>query len=468
MKAEQYIINPQGMIAKPSFSEVGFSASAGRGPRITPSLTDVGRHNGDGRKGLAILSTIAADIFELADAKWLVAAKNAAGRMTPVCIFGRPPALSETLEQAEGVVRGGGEPGMGSAADALLRPVTARGAAIGAIILGPKRGGGEYSSEARELIALASDHIGHFLESPMFASLVSGRLWAMERTRSEIAAAQHIQSRLLPSHHARIEGLECHGQSWPAGEVGGDFFDFIPLGAGELGVAIGDVAGKGIPAAIVMAGLQMSLRALARDCRGAVPRQMAQLNALLFDVLPPESYATLYYASVDPLMRRLTYVNAGHEPPLLIRKTTRTIERLDAGGPVLGLLGCAGYRSGTVALDPGDVLICFTDGVAETCDAGGTEMTVAGIARVALEHLNQPAHEIVDAILKASEHFSQGRAGRDDRTVVVLRIADPSAGATRTARRMAVEPDLQKRAAAACRPELSAAAVVRGSLEMIS
>src|SRR5215471_17081683 len=144
--------------------------------------------------------------------------------MTPVCIFGRPPALSETLEQAEGAVRGGGAPGIRSAPDALIRPVMARGAAIGAIILGPKRGGGEYPSEARELIALASDHIGHFLESPMFASLVSGRLLAMERTRSEIAAAQQIQGHLLPSHCAQIRGLECHGESRPAGEVGGDFF----------------------------------------------------------------------------------------------------------------------------------------------------------------------------------------------------------------------------------------------------
>ena len=286
--------------------------------------------------------------------------------------------------------------------------------------------------------------------------------------RAEIAAAQQIQSHLLPSHHVRIPGLDCHGQSRPAGEIGGDFFDFVPLANGELGLAIGGVTEKGIPAAIVMAGLQMSLRALARDGQSAIPRQMTQLNALLFGVLPQESYARMYYAAVDPVTRRLTYVNAGHEPPLLIRRKTRTIERLDSVGPVLGLLGCAWYGSGTVILDPGDVLICFTDGVAETCDAGGTEMTVAGIARVALEHLNQPAHEMVEAILRATEDFSQGRAPRDDRTVVVLRAADTAMGLTRAEGRVAADAPMQKRTATACRAVRPAIPVVRSSCEMIS
>ena len=144
------------------------------------------------------------------------------------------------------------------------------------------------------------------------------------------------------------------------------------------------------------------------------------------------------------------------------------IERLDAGGPVLGLLGCPCYGSGTVMLDPGDVLICFTDGVAETCDAGGTEMTVAGIVRVALEHLNQSAHEMVEAILRASDDFSQGRAPRDDRTVVVLRAADPARSATRAERRAAADPAMQRRTVAVCSAVTPPIPLVRESCEMIS
>lgn len=463
MNAKEQINNNRQTIARPFLLGAGVPVTSGgtdgRGPRITPLLSGEDRHRDGGCTELAILSTIAADIFELADAKWLVAAKEAGDRMTPVCIFGQPPALSETLELAEKILRREGANWystaheMYSAAEALIRPLRTR-AVRGAIILGPKRGGGEYSREARELIALASDHMGQLLDSPAFGARVATNLLVLERTRSEIAAARQIQSHLLTSRDTHIPGLDCYGQSRPAGEVGGDFFDFIHLAGGELGLAIGDVTEKGIPAAIVMAGLQMSVRALAWDSRSPIPRQMTQLNALLFDVLSRESYATMCYAAVDPVTRRLTYVNAGHEPPLLIRRNSRMIERLDAGGPVLGLLGRACYRSGAVMLDPGDVLICFTDGVAETCDAGGTEMTVAGIVRVALEHLNQPAHEMVEAILRASEDFSQGRAPRDDRTVVVLRAA--------------AEPAMQTRTAAACNAVTPAVPVVRDSYEMIS
>jgi serine phosphatase RsbU (regulator of sigma subunit) len=463
MNAKEQINNNRQTIARPFLSGAGVPVTSGgtdgRGPRITPLLSGEDRHRDGGCTELAILSTIAADIFELADAKWLVAAKEAGNRMTPVCIFGRPPALSETLELAEKILRREGANWYStaheiySAAEALIRPLRTRGAMRGAIILGPKRGGGEYSPEARELIALASDHMGQLLDSPAFGARVATNLLVLERTRSEIAAARQIQSHLLTSRDTHIPGLDCYGQSRPAGEVGGDFFDFIHLAGGELGLAIGDVTEKGIPAAIVMAGLQMSVRALAWDSRSPIPRQMTQLNALLFDVLSLESYATMYYAAVDPVTRRLTYVNAGHTPPLLIRRKSGMIERLDAGGPGLGLLGFACYGSRTVMLDPGDVLICFTDGVPETCDAGGTEMTVAGIVRVALEHLNQPAHEMVEAILRASDDFSQGRAPRDDRTVVVLRAADPA---------------MQTRTAAACSAVRPAVPVVRESCEMIS
>ena len=190
MNAEKQINNTWQTLAKPVFSGAGLPVTSGgppgRGPCITPNL------NGDGGcTELAILSTIAADIFELANAKWLVATKEAGNRMTPVCIFGRPPALSEMLELTEKVLRRDGAQWSStaheiySAAEALIRPLRTRGAVRGAIILGPKREGGEYSIEARELIALASDHIGQLLDSPAFAARVATHLLLLERTRGD-------------------------------------------------------------------------------------------------------------------------------------------------------------------------------------------------------------------------------------------------------------------------------------------
>lgn len=241
------------------------------------------------------------------------------------------------------------------------------------------------------------------------------------RIKQELQTARDVQARFLPHHLPIVGTLDYYGECRPAGEVGGDLFDFILRRDGTLVTSIGDVSGKGVPAAILMAGVQSSLRNLAGREHDGLGPLIGELNRMVYDVSPDNLYVTLFCAEIDTAGRRLRYVSAGHESALLMRQTTGRIQRLESTGAVLGLSSRAVYQQRTLSLEPGDVLLAFTDGIPEACDIWDRSFGEAGIVRVARQYPEASANRLVVSLLEAACEFTGRAAPADDRTAIAIR-----------------------------------------------
>jgi sigma-B regulation protein RsbU (phosphoserine phosphatase) len=243
-----------------------------------------------------------------------------------------------------------------------------------------------------------------------------------ERLNRELEIAREVQEDLFPQRLPVVKGLEYWGQCRPAREVGGDYYDFLELPDGRFGVAIGDVSGKGVGAALMMASLEASLRALAPVVND--PAELIErVSGLVYQASSANRYATLFYALYDPQSRLLSYVNAGHNPPVVLRSYGGVFQvfRLETGGPVIGLLRHK-YARGTFSLEPGDLAILFTDGVSESMNGRFEEWGEDKLVGFAKTCYGFPASETLRRILSAAQAFAAGAPQHDDMTLVVLRV----------------------------------------------
>lgn len=251
--------------------------------------------------------------------------------------------------------------------------------------------------------------------------------------------ARDVQDCVFPHRTDCVEGLDYYGECERTGAPAGDFFNFAPLAERGLLLAIGDVSGHGIGAGIVMSGLQALLRSLSVRGNGQLHRVVEGLNRSVSDLSPANLYATLFYARIDPARRKLKYVSAGHEPALLFRASGRT-RRLESTGTVLGLTARSAFREITVAIEPGDVLVAFSDGVSEAVDSHGQEFREEGVLRVLERYPGAGAAELSARILDSVARFRTPSSEAGDRTVVVVRFV-PS---------VAKEPFVDQAAEIAC------------------
>jgi phosphoserine phosphatase RsbU/P len=243
-----------------------------------------------------------------------------------------------------------------------------------------------------------------------------------ERLNRELEIAKEVQEHLFPQRLPCVPGLEYCGRCRPAREVGGDYYDFLELPGGRLGIAIGDVSGKGIGAALMMASLEASLRAQASVGRD-LTELMEQVNGLVYEASSANRYATLFYAEYEPQSRQLSYVNAGHNPPLILRKSAAAWQllRLETGGPVIGVLRHC-YRKEIFPLEPGDLAVLFTDGVSESMNGRDEEWGEYRLIEFVKTCHGLPALEVMTRILSAADGFAAGAPQHDDMTLVVLRV----------------------------------------------
>jgi sigma-B regulation protein RsbU (phosphoserine phosphatase) len=238
---------------------------------------------------------------------------------------------------------------------------------------------------------------------------------AMER---ELAIAREVQYELLPRTTPRIAGLELAGVCLPAVGVGGDAYDFVPLAEDRVALVVADVAGKGIPAALLMAGLQASVRGLAPYLEPP-GRIAALLNDRMQRPGVSARYATLFFGLLDGRQRTLRYTNCGHVPPLHL--TGENVHKLHAGGRPLGLFEGGTWEDGMCQLEEGDVVALFTDGIVETTDARGLEFGETRLAEVIAAHAGRPLPDVVTAVLEAREAWSGHAPPHDDVTLVLAR-----------------------------------------------
>ena len=244
-----------------------------------------------------------------------------------------------------------------------------------------------------------------------------------KQIEAQLDAARRVQRELMPVADARIPGVELAVDYSPALHVGGDVVDVLHLPGGRLGFMLGDVSGKGVSAALVMGLVQGALTASAAELASNEPeRALAAVNDLLLRKTSGERFASLFWCTFDPSDATLRYVNAGHPPAFLIRARSRVVERLDDGGPVLGVIPGAPYRSGLTVVAPGDLLVTYSDGIAEAANDRDDEFGLDRIVASVREQATSSARSICDAVLSDVERFATRLDGRDDRTLLVLRF----------------------------------------------
>ena len=235
------------------------------------------------------------------------------------------------------------------------------------------------------------------------------------KQQREFEDARLIQRGLLPAAMPQAAGVQLASSWQPANGVGGDCFDALTF-AGGVGLTIADVAGKGVPAALLMSNLQAAVRAFAQE--GAAPGSVCtSVNRLLCRNMASGRFVTFCYVRLDPAARRLTYANAGHNPPLLIRADGR-VDLLAPTGTVLGVFAESTYEQGDFHVGPGDRLILYTDGITEGRNAAGDEFGEDRLADSATRHRALPAEEMLAAMLRDVEAFNDGKY-EDDATLIV-------------------------------------------------
>jgi sigma-B regulation protein RsbU (phosphoserine phosphatase) len=241
----------------------------------------------------------------------------------------------------------------------------------------------------------------------------------LRREREEFEDARAVGQALLPKSIPEVPGIEIATTSQPVRTLNGDYFDVLEMGAGRLGIAIADVVGKGVPAALLMSNVQATVRALALD--SVTPGMLVgKLNASVQRNTTPGKFVTFFYCVVDRNAGTLTYTNAGHCAPVLVR-ANGTIERLDAGGAVLGVFAEWPFEQAEVTFAPGDRLVLFTDGITEASNARDEEFGEERLAELTSALRDRGAHELKNRILQTVSSFTGGRA-QDDATLVVIAV----------------------------------------------
>jgi len=249
------------------------------------------------------------------------------------------------------------------------------------------------------------------------------RLAEMERAKQIMARdldqAAEIQQRYLPSVAPKITGLDLAGHNAPCRTVGGDYFDFFPYDGNRVAMVLGDVSGKGMPASLLMMGLQARVQALAEEPKD-LASVMTRLNRLTCANCPENRFITVFFCILNGETGELTYCNAGHNPPIIVRNNGEH-ESLQGGGPVIGIIAAIEYREYRMTLNPGDTLVIYSDGVTETADASDDEFETERLAETVRNNRHLPATEIVDSIRQAVDAHAAGAPQHDDITIIVAR-----------------------------------------------
>jgi len=254
---------------------------------------------------------------------------------------------------------------------------------------------------------------------------------AIERTRlheevlekrrldEEVTIGQRIQRSFLPARNPEVPGFDIAGANYSSDRVGGDYYDFIRITDGQLGIVVGDVSGKGIAAALIMAAFRASLIAEIRN-NYAMRTTMGKVNRLLWESVEADRFVTALFGVLDMGGRRLTYVNAGHNPALLYRGTTGQFDTLDPTGPLLGTFEGATFKERVVEIRPGDVLVMYTDGVTEAMSPAGELFGEERLRAEITARKDEPAAVVLRGVWEAVQAF-QGGEQDDDVTIVVVR-----------------------------------------------
>jgi sigma-B regulation protein RsbU (phosphoserine phosphatase) len=297
----------------------------------------------------------------------------------------------------------------------LCVPLIVKSALKGVLTIFNKREANGFTEEDQRLLAIIAAQSGQVIET--------ARLYeeekAFERMQEEVRLASRIQSDLLPKQMPAIEGYQIAGKSIPAQVVGGDYFDFIPIEETRMAICLGDVTGKGLPASLLMANLQATLRGQSflsqspKDC-------LVRSNKLLFHSTSPEKFATLFYAYLDTKQHLLSYSNAGHDFPFHFSGSDIP-NRLKAGGIMLGAFEDFSFEEDAIPMKPGDLLVISSDGISEAMNSNLEQFGEERLQRIIKENRNASPNDLIDKIVAAVRTHAGDQPQSDDMTLIVLK-----------------------------------------------
>ena len=297
----------------------------------------------------------------------------------------------------------------------LCVPLRAEGEVIGALQLLNKPTG--FTETDAGLLGL----LAHFAASAIDSERLRQEAEGARLMKHELDLAHEVQARMLPDQPTGLDRLECVGFCRPARSIGGDYYDLIPFSDGQFALTLGDVAGKGIPAAVMMASIQTLLRSLLKRGVNDLAAVLTELNDTFFESSNPERYSTLLCGVISSDRKLFSYANAGHIPPMLVHADGRLERLLEADCPV-AMLPSMSYHQASAALEPGDTLVIVSDGIVEARNREGDFWDEAEIDRVLLANREIPLKKLPELLCAAVDNFAAGAEQHDDMTVVVVRI----------------------------------------------
>jgi sigma-B regulation protein RsbU (phosphoserine phosphatase) len=308
----------------------------------------------------------------------------------------------------------------------LAVPLRTRSEILGVLLLGERPHRAGFSANEKEVLRAGADQFALMIENARLTT----RVVEQEALRRDIALASDVQRRLLPEAPPRAGSVDFAAASVPARRIGGDYYDFVEVADGRMGIAIADVSGKGVAAALIMSIVQASLRIISSEGDVPPPRLVARLNEFVYRSTPSSKYVTFFYAQLDESRRQLRYVNAGHNAPYLFRAGRQStadsasgeIEQLSVGGTVVGMFPEMGYEEATVELHPGDVLLAFTDGVPEAHNPESDEYGEERLQQLLRETAHLPADEISARISAEMKDWIRDAEQYDDLTFIVMKV----------------------------------------------
>ena len=310
--------------------------------------------------------------------------------------------------------------GVGPLAPECLVPILGRNSRlIGLLVLGPRLSEESYSSEDKHLLDSVASQAGITLENLDLAEKMAERMEAERQAAMEIDIARRVQARLFPQNLPPLETLDYIGGCVQARQVGGDYYDFLDMGPGVVGIVLADISGKGMSGALLMANLQANLRSQYAVAREDLPRLLQSVNRLFYENTTEESYATMFFGVYDDSSRSLRFANCGHVAPLILR-SDGSVQRLTSTTTVLGLFVKWESTIDEEKLCPGDLLVICTDGVTEAPNPRGEEYGEGRLAELIQGNRDLPVNELLAAIQASVQEFS-GATQADDITLIVAR-----------------------------------------------
>jgi serine phosphatase RsbU (regulator of sigma subunit) len=299
---------------------------------------------------------------------------------------------------------------------AILLPLVTKSGLLGFLVISTKTNGEDFTSEELEMLQNLSAQTALVAEN---LELLGEKL-QKEKLEEQLRVARGIQQGLLPRVIPDLPGIEMASCIKFCLDVAGDYYDIIPLEDGRVVLAIGDVSGKGVGAALLMANLQASLRT-AQAMGASLSDSARRINRLVYDNTPPEMFITFFMLCIDPAGGTVTYVNAGHNPPLLVKEDA-SVRTLEKGGLLFGIIEDAVYEEGLEVLEPGDIVLMYTDGVSEAMNSLEEEFGEKRIAREAISAMGRSLNEVLSAISDKARDFHGSEEYEDDFTLLAARL----------------------------------------------